>query len=247
MACRPVEFSDTAKINIQGKSSFITAFGSTARREIDTNIHCLNSTNSYGPRDGIFQNCQSACHKDDTYRLNVLVDNKKQSDRFGNPSLADPLCSRFKKEKLDEALKIHNEKMGRPEFAEQGDNFLGWVKIKNKSTGEEVLCYPHKYNEGLKEAKNMWDFPYRHGWCKVCRNKDCMPSPGKDWGWCQPACNSPPQPNMHHEIAVDAFEYESCAKRIDTSSEFCAVPPIFSGYGQVFFFGSQNTLLDRSF
>jgi hypothetical protein len=41
-------------------------------------------------------------------------------------------------------------------------NFLGWVKILHE--GKETLCYPHEYKEGLKNARAMWDFPYRHGW-----------------------------------------------------------------------------------
>jgi hypothetical protein len=41
-------------------------------------------------------------------------------------------------------------------------DFLGWVKINHD--GGETICYPHKYEEGLKNARAMWDFPYRHGW-----------------------------------------------------------------------------------
>ena len=60
---------------------------------------------------------------------------------------------------------------------------MGWVKIQRKSVvnpgerlevsfgtkvkfcfDEKVLCYPHEYAEGLKNARNMWDYPYRHGW-----------------------------------------------------------------------------------
>jgi len=239
LACHPVQFSKAEKINIQGRSSFITAFSSTARKDDDEGVSCQYATNSYGPLDSIFEYCQSNnCHKKD--------DLMPQSDRlFGNPSLADPICSQFRKEIRKEALQAHQNEMEGSMLTEQGDNldmmdnFLGWVKIRIKSTGKEVLCFPHLYKEGLEDARSMWDFPYRHGWCKVCEKGitgDCVasPTPTPRWGWCQPPCDDPPlQPHGHHETAVDAFVYENCSMSINTSTEFCTRPPILSGYGQV--------------
>ena len=250
LACHPGEFSHASEINIEGRNTFITAFGSTARQDVHEEVRYQCLTNSYGPTDSIFEYCHTKCHKDVTEPVEILTNyngsTKVQAKQFANPSLADPVCDKFREEKLAEALQIHDKEMGEPELTEQGHmlnkkyNFLGWIKIRKKSSGEEVLCYPHKYKEGLRNARSMWDFPYRHGWCEVCKKgntHDCMPSPQKNWGWCQPECDEEfMQPDVHeeaHEAVVDSFVYENCSKSINTWTEFCTGVPILSGYGQV--------------
>jgi hypothetical protein len=246
LACHPGEFSHASDTNIQGRNTFITAFGSTSRQDVHEKVRYQCTTNSYGPTDSIFEYCHTKCHRSVKEPIEIWANGTKQFEKYANPSLADPVCSLFRKEKLEAALKIHDKEMGGPELTEQGYslnkkyNFLGWVKIKTRSTGKEIMCYPHLYSEGLAEARSMWDFPYRHGWCEVCKEgntHECMPSPDKNWGWCQPACDeSHIQADVHkraHEAVVDAFVYENCSKSIDTWTEFCTGAPILSGYGQV--------------
>jgi len=249
LACHPGEFSHGNKINIQGRNSFITAFGSTARQDIHEKVRYQCITNSYGPADSIFEYCHTKCHTHVDTPVEVMdTEGKKQTEKFPNPSLADPLCDKFRKTTLKRAMEIHEDENSKEGLNGQGQqvdtqtNFLGWVKIETGSGdgARTVMCYPHEYGEGLDNARNMWDFPYRHGWCEVCKKgktHDCLPSSDKNWGWCQPECDEHfLQPEVHdkaHEAVVDAFVYENCSKSINTWTEFCTGVPILSGYGQV--------------
>jgi len=242
LACHPGKLSPNAlKTNIAGKTSFITAYGSTARQDVHEIVRYQCTTNSYGPSDSIFEQCHSRCHRNVTEPIEIRMnDNEKMEIEFGNPSLADGVCSRFRRDKLSEASRLYEE--------ETKSNFLGWVKIRKRTTGEEIMCYPHMYREGLKDARSFMEFPYRHGWCEVCKAgnaHDCMARPDKDWGWCQPACDeSHNQPETHtyaHEAAVDAFVYENCSKGINAATEFCTGARITGGYGQVWEYGDDGT------
>jgi len=248
LACHPGA-SDATDLNIQGRTSFITAFGSTARQDVHSKVRYQCSTNSYGPRDSIFEYCHSKCHKEAIEPIEILDENNEvKFEKFGNPSLADPLCSLFRKEKLAEALEIHDKESESRDLSQQGHNlfgfniahFLNWVKIKRRSTGAEIICYPHLYEEGLQQARSMYETPFQYGWCEVCKDgnaHECLPSPDKNWGWCQPECEeNHQQPAFHktiHEAAVDAFVYENCSRGINTPTEFCTGSPIKSGFGQV--------------
>eukprot|EP00091_Calanus_sinicus_P003502 TRINITY_DN13671_c0_g1_i1.p2 TRINITY_DN13671_c0_g1~~TRINITY_DN13671_c0_g1_i1.p2 ORF type:complete len:136 (+),score=12.36 TRINITY_DN13671_c0_g1_i1:59-466(+) len=63
LACHPGEFSHAHDTNIQGRNSFITAFGSTSRQDIHEKVRYQCTTNSYGPTDSIFEYCHTKCHK----------------------------------------------------------------------------------------------------------------------------------------------------------------------------------------
>ena len=248
LACHPRGVSGAYRTNIMSKTSFITAYGSTARQDVHEKVRYQCTTNSYGPTDSIFEHCHSRCHKDVTQLIEMRIGNETKKAAAANPSLADPLCKKFREEKLAEALRLHEEETK----ADKSGNFLGWVKIRRRTTGKEILCYPHLYSAGLDEARSLWDLPYKHGWCEVCRNgntHDCMASPGKNWGWCQPACDEDHlQPEYHeyaHEAAVDAFVYNNCSKGIDPYTEFCTGSPIISGYGQVGAFQINNSVWNK--
>ena len=137
------------------------------------------STNSYGPEDSILRRCDSKCHK--TLREEVQVDlgfidgdpdYGMTKIEQGNPSLADHLCKRFRDEKLQEAMAENARQMAGNTLDSQGYsldekfNFLGWIKIVD-NYGHSVVCYPHLHSEGLDKAREMWDLPYKHGWCEV--------------------------------------------------------------------------------
>ena len=246
LACHPGGMSPTKDTSIAGKNTFITAFGSTYRKDFHPKVRYQCTTNSYGPVDSIYEYCHSKCHKEVKDEIEVQVSGQQKRGLFANPSLADPICETFRKDMLKEVQKENNKNMGKELTAEGYSldnkyNFLGWVKIKERSSGKDTLCYPHAYSEGLSQAQNMFDFPYRHGWCKVCKQgnlHNCKPEPDKNWGWCQPACEEgiqdlKSQDDEAHEAIVDAFVYENCSKSIDTFSEFCTGERIVSGYGQV--------------
>jgi len=119
-------------------------------------------------------------------------------------------------------------------------HFPGWVKIISDSSSNITKCFPHMDSMTLKNARNMLEFPYRHGWCMVCpegNTHDCKPSPDHNWGWCNPSCEEDQYTRWNntvaHEAAVDAFIYPNCSKSINTWTEFCTGTPIISGFGQV--------------
>ena len=91
---------------------------------------------------------------------------------MGNPSLAEDLCSMFREEKLKEALAENDREMAGDKLDSQGYsldkqfNFLGWIKIIDDDN-KAIMCYPHLHSEGLDKAREMWDMPYKHGWCEV--------------------------------------------------------------------------------
>lgn len=268
LSCHPGSHSQADTINIMGRNSFISAFGSTARQDFHERVRYQCLTNSYGPIDSIFEYCHGKCHKETREPFEVMVPGyngtEREREKWANPSLADPICSKFREEALAEALRLHEQNMKHPQSSPEGHvleerlNFLGWVKIQRKSVvnpGErlEVLCYPHEYAEGLKNARNMWDYPYRHGWCEVCRDKSthqCFPQPHKDWGWCQPECEEEYiQPEIHrkvHEAAVDAFVYENCSLSVNTFTEFCTGAPITAGYGQIWQYANGKFMFVRN-
>ena len=187
-------------------------------------------TNSYGPDDSILAPCTGECHRGTS------------EAGLDNPSQANKICADFMKTKLAEALEIHNRRMGSEE--EKRLNFLGWINIKQEAE-DDLICYPHK-SEVLETAQNMWDFPYRHGWCKVCHKGDrvnCQPQPGYGWGWCLPQCQQNVTSNLLQEktkIAkeahIESFVYENCSSNVNVMTEFCTGAPLVSGYGQVWTF-----------
>lgn len=256
LTCHPGSLSKPT-FNIMSVNSFITAYGSTARQDIDEHpvrYQCL--TNSYGPADSIFEYCQGRCHKNVNTDISVKFGGKKLKGKFGNPSMADPLCAKFIKEKLQEAAGIQEQSSGK--LDSQGQmidpkyNFLGWIKIKRLSDNKEITCYPYRYENGLSEARSLWDHPFRYGWCESCKTgttHGCIASASKDWGWCLPECEAdniqPDWHNIAHEAAVDAFVYENCSKNINTNTEFCTGVPIVSSYGQIWVY--DDTTADHKF
>ena len=192
LSCHPGGFAHGADISIEGRNSFITAYGSTAREDLDEKVRERNtntgdthfhfctvqvryqcSTNSYGPEDSILRRCDSKCHK--TLREKVEVDlgeyGRTQIVK-GNPSLAEDLCATFRVEKLQEAMAENARQMSGDKLDSQGYsldekfNFLGWIRILNDNN-KDIICYPHLHSEGLDTAREMWDLPYKHGWCEV--------------------------------------------------------------------------------
>ena len=246
--CHPAELSSGDQDHIMGRNSFITAYGSTARQDIDTHhvrYQCL--TNSYGPPDSVHEFCSGKCHKVVSSDLEVRFQGEVKTGKFSNPSMADPLCEQFIKEKLDEALSLHEESANKMntqgQIIDPSQHFLGWIQIYRTSDDQNITCYPHKYENGLKNARALWDFPFRHGWCEACKEgftSDCVPDSDKNWGWCQPECDEPNvQPEWHntaHEAVVDAFVYENCSKNIFTQHEFCTGAPIVSSFGQMWLY-----------
>lgn len=118
-------------------------------------------------------------------------------------------------------MKEHEKYMGSGDLAY---HFLGWIRIhepKKKKGKNDTFCYPHE-GEDLKNAKSMWDFPYRDGWCSVVQ--------GRGWGWCQPDCHESEQTLI--EASVDAFVYQNCSSDINMKKEFCTGEPTVTGYGQ---------------
>ena len=197
---------------------------------------CL--TNSYGPSDSILESCTGECH---------IGTSEAGLD---NPSQANQVCADFMKTKLKEALEIHNRRMGSEE--EKRLNFLGWIKIQAEGEAD-LTCYPHK-SEVLRTAQNMWDFPYRHGWCKVCAGGErlnCEAQPGHGWGWCLPQCHQNAtssirreKTNIAREAHVESFVYQNCSSNVNVLTEFCTGAPLVSGYGQVWTFqGGQFVLV----
>ena len=262
LQCHPGSLTGNNKINIFSRSSYITAYGSTARQDVDNHpvrYQCL--TNSYGPADSTFQYCNGKCHKQVDTDISVSLNGKVQTGQFGNPSMTDPICAEFINTKLDEAKRIHKTNDGQKLNGEGHKidpnlHFLGWIQIQNGD--KNITCYPHAYENGLENARSLWDFPFRHGWCETCKSgisSNCTPEPDKNWGWCQPECDEPNvQPDWHdtaHEAVVDAFVYENCSKNINTKTEFCTGAPIVTSYGQIWvldetknpkFFFKQNQL-----
>ena len=246
MFCHPGDFSNGDKDYIMGRNSFVTAFGSTARQDITNNtVRFACKTNSYGPPGSIFGMCHGKCHKEINDHVHIRLNGSIVSGLFHNPSFLDPICSKFRKEKLQAAIAL-SEKNIRGTRNSQGQvvnkdyNFLGWIKIIRISDGQEVVCYPFKYEEGLEKARSLWDFPFKHGWCETCKDDlatKCIPEPHRNWGWCLPECDEPKvQKDIHlraHEAVVDAFVYPDCSKDINIASEFCTAAPIISSFGQI--------------
>lgn len=245
--CNPGAIANGDMENIMGRNSFITAYGSTARQDINEHpvrYQCL--TNSYGPPDSIFDYCNGKCNKKVDTDIQVMVDGAIKHDKFANPSMADPICKKFVEEKLQQAKEIHKLNDKRGQMNTQGQvidtekHFLGWVKIQRSSDNKIVTCFPHKYEEGLENARSLWDFPFRNGWCETCSrglSADCIPETEKNWGWCLPECDEKNvQQEWHntaHEAVVDSFVYENCSRNIQTQTEFCSGAPIVSSFGQV--------------
>ena len=136
------------------------------------------STNSYGPEDSILRRCDSKCHKTLKEEVKIRLIGREGEDygtkkiEQGNPSLADKLCKKFRDEKLQEAMAENSRQMAEDKLDRQGYsldekfNFLGWIKIQDDND-HNIVCYPHLHSEGLDKAREMWDLPYKHGWCEV--------------------------------------------------------------------------------
>jgi len=265
LQCNPGSLTGTNEINVFGRNTFITAYGSTARQDVDNHAvryQCL--TNTYGPSDSVNEYCNGKCHKQVETDVSIRSDGEVKTGLFGNPSMADPICADFISTQLEQAKRIHrnNAPANGSNLNSQGQqvdpslHFLGWIQIQNGD--QNITCYPHNYENGLENARSLWDFPFRHGWCETCKTgiaSSCVPEPNKNWGWCGPECDEPNvQPDWHdtaHEAVVEAFVYENCSKNVNTETEFCTGSPIVTSYGQIWvldatkspkFFFKQNQL-----
>jgi hypothetical protein len=105
---------------------------------------------------------------------------------FANPSLAHPLCKRFVATTWQQAKQRHNNQSA-PVLDESGAHVdprlhsLAWVRLEGRD-GTNVTCYPEADPDSLLRVNSMWDQPYRHGWCTVCKSgllRDCMPEHDK--------------------------------------------------------------------
>ena len=252
--CHPHKFLGQ-DVNVVGRNSFITGFGPSAREDFKEKARYQCTTNSFGPRNGIFQKCQSKCHKNLESKVEVMMnDNQVKMIDEGNPSMADELCSNFIKEHMKDADEKVKELKNKEVFNNEGfrldqNSNFGWVHIIDNQTGagdKELYCYPHKHAV-YDEYMSNWDKPYKYGWCKTCDDgaSSCNPKPNEDWGWCQPQCDADPEVPFEvsnlHEAAVDSFVYDGCSPGVNTETEFCTGTPIVKSYGQKWIFKSNGT------
>ena len=76
--CNPGGKAHAFDHHIIGRTSFITAYGSTARQDITSHpvrYQCL--TNSYGPVESIYEHCSGKCHKEVKSNIKVKIGNNR--------------------------------------------------------------------------------------------------------------------------------------------------------------------------
>jgi len=229
LSCHPGGLTDPKALNIAGRTSYITAFGSTSREagvNGDSALRYLCRTNAYGPTDSIFHDCHSKC------------------TTAPNPSLSDPLCKRFADEvastrRLEEDFNTDKRVAGL-------DDITPAKVVLHLADGEEIPCFPFSNSMEAENVRSGYDFPYKHGWCRVCERKgadttqDCETldsatlKPNSNWGWCLPECDEDWMQSDWHNIAresmVDSFVYENCSHNVDTFSEFCTGAKFLTTY-----------------
>jgi len=244
LKCHPDQFAHDpyTKLNIDGRNSFITGFGSIA--------HPL-SLNGLAPW-GSKRVCRASPYSPSTpgnVPFRRCKTNKCIID-MDNPSLWSFKCREYAKKGMHEL--VNNTIVAR---LGGGPGEPGWLD-----------CYPWPADEAaLVEA--FHHKPYRSGWCEtVCGEQDkrgnsgeewqeprnatmdwCESRPDRNWGWCTPGCDGsedPREPPKYfgntfasyqyfmknvHELPVDAFVYENCSINVDTMTEFCTGTPITRG------------------
>ena len=214
---------------------------------------CL--TNSYGPTSSNYEFCKGKCHKTVTSDIRVRLNGQVVTGTFANPSLAHPLCQQFVRSAWPLAKQLHKDSAGHLDATgtavDPALHSLTWVRLEGPD-GTNVTCYPESQPEALQAANSLWDRPFKHGWCTVCKKGlvgDCMPSQDEGWGWCLPECDeSNLQPDIHrtaHEAVVDAFVYENCSKGVDTRTEFCTGVPVTMSLGQIWNVDATNRASPR--
>merc|ERR1712142_380929 len=247
LACHPMGMINSLDLNIKGRTSFITAFGSTSRESGiggDKSLRYMCRTNAYGPLDSIFHDCHGKCHKNIKSPYQIQFKNSENVDeivqtRAANPSQHNKICEEFIAEVMDKGK-------FRTDF--ELDQQVGKVrhihpiKVLLKGPDGEIECYPYKQHSVARMVQSGYDYPYKHGWCSVCERKgvqsteDCegLLSENSNWGWCLPECDEDwMQPDWHnyaHETLVDSFVYENCSHGVDTFTEFCTGSKFLTAY-----------------
>jgi len=238
LSCHPMGMINSLDINIAGRTSFITAYGSTSREAGpggDRSLRYLCRTNAYGPKESIFHDCHGKCHKRITNPYKI----ENTKSRSSNPSLHNKICQEFL------SSVVNTGTMEKDFKAEQhGGKIKNLLPAKVLLTGSAgpLECYPYSSHEAAAKVQSMYDFPYKYGWCSVCERKgvnnssDCadLLSSDHNWGWCLPECEEDwLQPDWHkyaHEAVVDSFVYENCSHGVDTFTEFCTGSKLLTAY-----------------
>ena len=237
--CNPGDFTDPLHVNMMSKTSYITAYGSSASNRPLNERH-LCRTNAYGPTNSIFHNCFGECQK--KINSSYQVDNKIVS--AANPSLVDPVCKGFVDKMVKGSNKMHSdfEKLTQfdSNFKQSGFQSIALSKIEVYNASTLHSCFPFQSHNEAENIESGYDFPFRHGWCRVCENvgvnnsNECEGIMGSDsnWGWCLPECT---EEISHHlkfpkEVAVDAFSFENCSKGVNTMHEFCTGAKLLTSY-----------------
>jgi len=229
LSCHPGGLTDPKSLKIAGRTSFLTAFGSTSREagvNGDSALRYLCRTNAHGPRDSLFHDCHSKC------------------TTAPNPSLTNPICKRF----ADEVASTNRmkEDFNRDPRVSKLDDITPAKVIVYTAEGKEIPCFPFSDATEAENVRSGYDFPYKHGWCRVCERKgadstqecDTLESakltPDSNWGWCLPECDEDWMQADWHNVAresvVDAFVYENCSHNVDTFSEFCTGAKFLTTY-----------------
>eukprot|EP00092_Neocalanus_flemingeri_P085849 GFUD01108081.1.p1 GENE.GFUD01108081.1~~GFUD01108081.1.p1 ORF type:complete len:485 (+),score=107.24 GFUD01108081.1:73-1455(+) len=232
LKCHPDKFAHDPyeNINIMGKNSFITAFGSIAHPLTLNGLAPFGGkricrSNEFSPENNIFKKCRyNRCLRD--------VD---------NPSLNNSMCKRFQEKSMTD--------LG-------ADTTVAVLKIPSGQDGT-VYCYPWD-SKTVQDVTSFSHKPYSGGWCDTCdpydqEEKDCRVTPENNWGWCVPGCDGSQDQNREetfrrniHELPVDAFVYENCSVNVDTLTEFCTGSAITQGKMSVYRFDNTSQDLNTS-
>ncbi|XP_023337120.1 uncharacterized protein LOC111708089 [Eurytemora carolleeae] len=247
LRCHPGAFTDPMGVSVLSKTSFITAFGSTAREagpHGDKGLRYQCRTNAYGPMDSMFHDCFGKCNKD-------VVNPYKMQGRqvnVSNPTLNDPICRKFI-QRIVQTGQMDLDFRKDPVASSTAGISVSKVEIYDEN---DVIhtCFPFSNFETASKVRSAFDFPYKHGWCSVCQgqsnssNCENLVSEDSNWGWCLPECDEAYiQPEKHeypHEVAVDAFVYENCSHGINTFKEFCTGAKLATAYTLKYKISSTN-------